>query len=299
MGKGYPSDWSSRRRKVLQRDNHRCQRCGANGRGSRNTELHVHHVTPKSDGGSHRLGNLKTVCKSCHQNIHGHGVGGRPSSSSTSANNEHDPEDLIAGIVGIVLLAALIVTGVSVTQVLPKGQAATQSYELDFHLVNDPDRGTKYSLNNGPPLYLEQSIQDNVIPSNEETEISFRISNPTEYHLQGRVTVVSSVGWRGDDNTLLTIDYDLPPDTSGSKTVVVKADALHEGGNSPPLTSHLTIENQIHSEEHYALHPEQQSVGNDEITVRKPLFDRFGFLWLCFVGFVVALGTVLGLRHRF
>jgi HNH endonuclease len=55
--------WQARRRRVLKRDKHQCQGCGAT------SGLHVHHRTyehftaePQSD--------LVTVCQTCHQMIH-------------------------------------------------------------------------------------------------------------------------------------------------------------------------------------------------------------------------------------
>ncbi|WP_143417642.1 HNH endonuclease, partial [Halobacterium hubeiense] len=60
MGDGYPSDWDSRRRRGYRRDNYRCQRCGRSGGPRGNAELHAHHKTPKSRGGSHELHNLTT-----------------------------------------------------------------------------------------------------------------------------------------------------------------------------------------------------------------------------------------------
>lgn len=61
----YPDDWDDRRERVLERDDYQCQRCGAT-----DTTLHVHHVTPISKGGSHRLSNLETLCESCHAEEH-------------------------------------------------------------------------------------------------------------------------------------------------------------------------------------------------------------------------------------
>jgi len=55
----YPDDWSDRRKQVLERDGYECQECGSSDR-----TLHVHHVTPISEGGSHRLSNLETLCES-------------------------------------------------------------------------------------------------------------------------------------------------------------------------------------------------------------------------------------------
>lgn len=67
----YPSDWNSRRRQVYQRDGYVCQNCGARGGPKGEAELHAHHVVPVSNGGSHEVPNLTTVCKDCHDAIHG------------------------------------------------------------------------------------------------------------------------------------------------------------------------------------------------------------------------------------
>lgn len=61
----YPDDWEERRKQVLERDGYECQECGAT-----DTTLHVHHVTPISEGGSHDLSNLETLCESCHAKEH-------------------------------------------------------------------------------------------------------------------------------------------------------------------------------------------------------------------------------------
>lgn len=70
MREKYPSDWECRRKKVYQRDNYTCQNCGATGGPHGNTELHAHHVVPKSEGGSNQLKNLQTLCRDCHNAIH-------------------------------------------------------------------------------------------------------------------------------------------------------------------------------------------------------------------------------------
>lgn len=61
----YPEDWEDRRKQVLDRDGYECQKCGTT-----DTTLHVHHVTPISEGGSHRLSNLETLCERCHAKEH-------------------------------------------------------------------------------------------------------------------------------------------------------------------------------------------------------------------------------------
>jgi Zn-finger nucleic acid-binding protein len=56
---------------VYQRDDYTCQNCGVKGGRKGNAELHAHHIVPKSRGGTHKKSNLKTICKECHNAIHG------------------------------------------------------------------------------------------------------------------------------------------------------------------------------------------------------------------------------------
>jgi hypothetical protein len=81
----YPSDWNKRRKKVLKRDGYMCQNCGARGGPNGNADLHVHHIVPKSSGGSHKLSNLATECKECHNAIHNDTV--KSSNQQTSSDN--------------------------------------------------------------------------------------------------------------------------------------------------------------------------------------------------------------------
>ena len=62
---GYPPDWEWRRYVVLRRDTKTCKGCGAGG-----GELHVHHIKPISNKGTHDLGNLLTLCRRCHSVEH-------------------------------------------------------------------------------------------------------------------------------------------------------------------------------------------------------------------------------------
>ncbi len=56
------------RRRVLARDGHRCQAPGCT-----NTRfLEVHHITPRSQGGSNDASNLITLCSACHRHTHRH-----------------------------------------------------------------------------------------------------------------------------------------------------------------------------------------------------------------------------------
>lgn len=84
MSHEYPNDWNTRRKEVYQRDEYMCQNCGAKGGDNGQVEIHAHHVVPKSKGGGHHMDNLKTLCKNCHNAVHG-GDSVSKSSYSTSS----------------------------------------------------------------------------------------------------------------------------------------------------------------------------------------------------------------------
>lgn len=81
----YPADWDRRRRKVYERDGYTCGNCGQRGGPHGDAQLHAHHIVSVSKGGSHNLSNLTTVCHSCHETIHGHGIPTKGSPSSTNS----------------------------------------------------------------------------------------------------------------------------------------------------------------------------------------------------------------------
>lgn len=60
--------WLERRRQTLLRDGFRCQKCGSR------RFLHVHHLT-YARFGNEKLEDLQTVCKECHETIHGRKMG--------------------------------------------------------------------------------------------------------------------------------------------------------------------------------------------------------------------------------
>lgn len=59
-------EWERNRLRALERDGHRCVRCGSARR------LHVHHRKPWNDRQKHphALDNLETLCASCHRRSH-------------------------------------------------------------------------------------------------------------------------------------------------------------------------------------------------------------------------------------
>ena len=52
---------------IIKRDNSTCQHCGVV-----TWELYVHHVIPRSQGGSNDASNLIALCKKCHHDMHLH-----------------------------------------------------------------------------------------------------------------------------------------------------------------------------------------------------------------------------------
>ncbi|PID81980.1 hypothetical protein CSB20_00150 [bacterium DOLZORAL124_64_63] len=56
----------STRRRVLARDQHRCQAPGC----SHTRFLEIHHIIPRSEGGTNAEENLTTLCSACHQRAH-------------------------------------------------------------------------------------------------------------------------------------------------------------------------------------------------------------------------------------
>lgn len=97
MSSDYPSDWDSRRHGVYERDGYQCQNCGAKGGPHGSTELHAHHIVPKSKGGTHKRSNLISLCRDCHNAIHG------DSQAPTSINNSSvsTQEEFLRSLVNI------------------------------------------------------------------------------------------------------------------------------------------------------------------------------------------------------
>jgi 5-methylcytosine-specific restriction endonuclease McrA len=61
----YPHDWNRKAKAIRQRDNEQCQSCG-----TKDEELHVHHIVPLGAGGSNAKSNLITLCEQCHGKVH-------------------------------------------------------------------------------------------------------------------------------------------------------------------------------------------------------------------------------------
>ncbi|WP_420621096.1 HNH endonuclease [Candidatus Poriferisodalis sp.] len=57
------------KRRIFERDGHRCQRCGAPQADDARTRLEAHHIRPFSKGGPTADPNLITLCRGCNQSI--------------------------------------------------------------------------------------------------------------------------------------------------------------------------------------------------------------------------------------
>lgn len=66
----YPPDWEYRREAAKERDKYSCTKCGyPEGFKRRSRQLHVHHKKPVSNGGTHEIENLITLCHICHRKV--------------------------------------------------------------------------------------------------------------------------------------------------------------------------------------------------------------------------------------
>lgn len=60
------------RMEVLKRDGRKCRVCGRAPESHSDIELHVHHIWPWAQGGLTELGNLITLCQTCHIGLDPH-----------------------------------------------------------------------------------------------------------------------------------------------------------------------------------------------------------------------------------
>lgn len=61
QGKHYRTRaWAQTRRQAITKAQGQCQHCGTT------SDLHVHHLTPRADGGTDDPANLQVLCRSCH-----------------------------------------------------------------------------------------------------------------------------------------------------------------------------------------------------------------------------------------
>jgi len=67
----YGEDWPTASKKCLERAGYRCEERKNGERCNRKTYT-VHHIVPRSKGGTNAQFNLKAVCSKCHEKKHSH-----------------------------------------------------------------------------------------------------------------------------------------------------------------------------------------------------------------------------------
>lgn len=65
VGCNYPANWDDLRKQVLERHLNRCVNCHR-----ADSSLHIHHVVPVEQAGTHRTSNLVPLCPRCHEAAH-------------------------------------------------------------------------------------------------------------------------------------------------------------------------------------------------------------------------------------
>jgi len=234
------------------------------------------------------------VCKSCHESIHGHGVGGSGSANSSTGTDDVDPVAAGVSIILVVGIAFLALTYGAVTQVLPAGQATSEDYSISYASVTeDPNGyGREYNYNAGPPLELQLALADNVISQKGTTQLTVRLHNPSDIHLDGAVDVRRTTSYYAS-STLLTLSFDLAPgETTVANTTVAGEEMIAEFG-SYPYTARFNAETIIYTDSYRAISTSETAGYGDEmhLSIRKPLLNRFGLYWLMLLlaGAVVAV----------
>lgn len=95
-GESYPADWNSRVLDVRRRDNWCCQNCGR--KDEHDVTLETHHITPISQGGSHAVDNLVTLCRDCHRAAEGDRLAPRYYFNAPSSLDSKRFEDLLDAV---------------------------------------------------------------------------------------------------------------------------------------------------------------------------------------------------------
>ena len=60
-------EWKEWRKNIFARDKYTCQYCKGK---TKDSQLNVHHIIERSNGGSDNESNLITLCKTCHDKVH-------------------------------------------------------------------------------------------------------------------------------------------------------------------------------------------------------------------------------------
>jgi len=116
----YPADWDQRRRKVYNRDGYECKRCGDSGGSNGDTELYAHHKNPISNGGTHHMSNLVTLCRSCHGDMHPNNPKlATPPTNSTVNQRSGSQGITVSGTTFLKLMLALMLINIFMYYISP------------------------------------------------------------------------------------------------------------------------------------------------------------------------------------
>lgn len=293
MGDNYPSDWNSRRKKVYKYDNYQCQECGAKGGKHGNSELHAHHIKPISEGGSHEYSNLRTLCKSCHSDVHGHAVGG---STSSDSSDEVDPIITAISFVIVGIAVLLAVTYVAVVQVLPAGQAVSEEYRIEYGTVTDDSDGygQDYNDNVGSALILRYELSDNVISENQKTQLRVTLYNPSENRLEGQLEVIGETNYQYKVG-IATPSFELSPGETGAANLTIPGEIIIADSGVNRRTTNFNARATIWNDSYMEISTDRTGYSDNKINleVRKPLWKRPGLYWLVFLGMCLSGGIYL------
>lgn len=219
----------------------------------------------------------------------------RTSSRSTSSQEEVNGEDVLTGLTAIAVIAVVVITGVAVVQVFPisESQEVNQAYSLNYYVDEDESATPEYSSHS---LTIERKISDNSISRDEGTRVTFRISNPSENYVDGYLDINKKTSFR-DTEKLFTMTYSLPPGGEEEQSFIIEGGSLINDESSYPITAEIYYDAEMTLDGYTAtsstmLSPSPFGEGwvidesadeNNEITIKKPLHERWGYYWLILI----------------
>ena len=117
--------WNNLRKQVFKRDSYKCVKCGF----SKN--LTVDHITPRHAGGLDELNNLRTLCVSCHEEVHNRKIFGE---NEVFTNNQktYNPSSKVQ------IINSAIISGGSISIKYTDGKGKTTLREIEpFRLFEE------------------------------------------------------------------------------------------------------------------------------------------------------------------
>lgn len=166
--------WEMNRKRALRRDRGRCQSCGHKAH-----RVHVHHKTPRNEGGTHHLANLVTLCPTCHASVHD------ARACATCGGIKHDYEDYQRAVYDD--------DGAAVTTICDGCFSRISDHECTSGChICDSDTSGEYALSPGmaEPKYLLCSTCRNKLIFNLQYETMKHLSTESDINFRH---------WEGDD----------------------------------------------------------------------------------------------------